>query len=80
MGSFTPHFYAKKFCIIIFTMTKNEISNKIVENEMVMLRAIWDGHKPNTSDQFQSLRVENEILRCLYHGEDSSHCKRQYRK
>jgi len=80
MGSKTPHFYAKKFCLKINFMTKNEISNKIVKNEMIMARAIWDGHKPNTSDQFQPLRVENEILRCLYYGEDSPHCKRQYRK
>jgi hypothetical protein len=37
-----------------------------------------NGHKPNDADEFQPLRIENEILRCLYFGEDSPHCIRNY--
>lgn len=59
-------------------MTKSEMSTKIVENEMIMIRARNKGHKPNDADEFQPLRVENEILRCLYFGEDSPHCRRKY--
>ena len=47
-------------------MTKSEMSTKIVENEMIMIRARNKGHRPNDADEFQPLRVENEILRCLY--------------
>lgn len=47
---------------------------------MTMLAALNNGHKPNTSDEFQPLRVENEILRCMYYGEDSPNCRRIYTK
>jgi hypothetical protein len=59
-------------------MTKSEMSSKIVKNEMIIRRAINNGHRPNDADEFQPLRVENEILRCLYFGEDSPHCRRIY--
>ena len=61
-------------------MTKKEISSKIVKNEMTIQIAIWNGHRPTITDEFQHLRIETEILRCLYFGEDSPHCKREYRK
>lgn len=61
-------------------MTKSDITAKIVNNEMTIRRAITNGHKPNDNDEFQPLRVENEILRCLYYGEDSPHCRRVYTK
>lgn len=61
-------------------MTQNEISKRIVRNEMIIQRAIWDGHSPSEDDEFQPLRVETEILRCLHFGEDSPFCLRRYRK
>lgn len=61
-------------------MERNEMSKKIIENEMVMRKALNEGHKPNTGDEFQPLRIENEILRCMYFGEDSPHCRRLYTK
>ena len=56
------------------------MSSKIVKNEMTIQKAIWNGHRPSITDEFQHLRIETEILRCLYFGEDSPHCKREYRK
>ena len=38
---------------------------------MIIQRAIWNGHSPSESDEFQPLRVETEILRCLHFGEKS---------
>lgn len=61
-------------------MEKSEMSSRIIQNEMIMLNALNNGHKPNTSDEFQPLRVENEILRCMYYGEDSPNCRRLYTK
>ena len=42
------------------------------------MKAHNSGHRPNDADEFQPLRIENEILRCLYFGEDSPHCMRNY--
>ena len=61
-------------------MTKQEIISKVVKNETIMRKAMSNGHKPSTSDEFQPLRIENEILRCMYFGEDSPHCRRIYSK
>jgi len=61
-----------------YIMTRSEISTKIVKNEMIMMKARNNGHKPNDGDKFQPLRIENEILRCMYFGEDSHHCIRNY--
>lgn len=61
-------------------MDRNKISSKIVNNEMLMRAAMTKGHMPSDNDKFQPLRVENEILRCLYFGEDSPFCKRYYTK
>lgn len=60
-------------------MTKQEMNSKIIENEMTIRKALNNGHRPHTADEYQPLRIENEILRCLYYGEDSPHCRRQYR-
>ena len=50
-------------------MNKNEIISKVISNEMLIRGAMTEGHKPNDGDKFQPLRVENEILRCMYYGE-----------
>ncbi len=54
--------------------------SKVVSNEMLIRKAITKGHRPSDGDEFQPLRVENEILRCMYYGEDSPHCRRKYTK
>ena len=59
-------------------MNKSEMISKIIKNEMKIMNARNNGHKPNDADEFQPLRIENEILRCLYFGEDSPHCIRNY--
>lgn len=59
-------------------MTKSEISSKIIKNETIIMKAHNSSHIPNDDDEFQPLRIENEILRCLYSGEDSHHCTRNY--
>jgi len=59
-------------------MTKNEMSSRIVRNEITIINAITKGHKPSESDEYQPLRIETEILRCLYYGEDSPFCRRKY--
>ena len=56
------------------------MSSIIVKNELTIMRAIKEGHRPHTGDEFQPLRIEIELLRCMYFGEDSPHCRRQYRK
>lgn len=61
-------------------MTKQEMISKVVKNEMKIRKAISEGHKLTMSDEFQPLRIENEILRCMYFGEDSPHCRRIYSK
>lgn len=61
-------------------MTKQELSSKIIENEMTLQKALNEGHKPHTADEYQPLRVENEILRCMLFGEDSPNCRRVYTK
>ena len=42
------------------------------------MKALNEGHQPNTGDEFQNLRVEAEILRCMYYGNDSPNCSRIY--
>ena len=61
-------------------MTQREISKRIVQNEMTIQRQFGMVIDPVKSDEFQPLRVETEILRCLHFGEDSPFCLRRYRK
>ena len=56
-------------------MDRNEMSKRIVEIEMIIQNAIWKGHRCSFSDEYQPLRIEQNILRCLYYGTDSPYCK-----
>lgn len=38
--------------------------------------SINKGHRPSIGDQYNDLRVEVNILRCLYFGNDSKFCKK----
>jgi hypothetical protein len=59
-------------------MNKNKISGRIVEIELLLQQAVWNGHKSAMNDQYQHLRIERDILRCVYFGNESTHCKKNY--
>lgn len=46
-------------------MTKTEMSSRIVEIEMIIQREMVKGHRPSINDQFQSIRVERDILKMI---------------
>ncbi len=46
-------------------MTKTEISNRISEIEMIIQREMAKGHRPSIDDQFQSIRVERDMLKMI---------------
>jgi|TARA_R110000803_G_scaffold35710_5_gene77079 hypothetical protein len=64
----------------IIIMTKQDTSSRIIWIETTIMKALKEGHQPNTGDKYQSLRIEAEILRCIYYGNDSSNCRRIYTK
>lgn len=55
-------------------MTEKDITKKITEGEYELFKVIRNGHKPYIGDQYQTLRTEIAILRCLYFGYDSKYC------
>lgn len=59
-------------------MNKNKISGRIVEIELLLQQAVWNGHKSARNDQYQHLRIERDILRCVYFGNESTHCRKNY--
>lgn len=46
-------------------MADKEMTKRIIEIEMIIRKAMSDGHTPSDIDQFQSLRVERDILKML---------------
>ena len=57
-------------------MDENQILKRIVECEYAMFLAIRNGHKPFIGDEYQLIRTEVNVLRCLYYGEDSKFCRK----
>lgn len=57
-------------------MTLNEIQKRIIDIEYELFMSINKGHRPSIGDQYNDLRVEVNILRCLYFGNDSKFCKK----
>jgi hypothetical protein len=57
-------------------MEKNKMSSRIVEIEMIIMKAVWKGHKCAVNDEFHHLRIERDLLRCMYFGESSGFCKK----
>ena len=57
-------------------MDENQILKRIVECEYAMFLAIRNGHKPFIGDEYQFMRTEVNVLRCLYYGEDSKFCRK----
>jgi hypothetical protein len=60
-------------------MTKIEMSSRIAEIEMIIQNAIWKGHKCAVNDEYHHLRIERDLLRCMYFGKDSKFCGKNYR-
>jgi len=57
-------------------MKLNEIQKKITDIEYELFMSIRQGHRPSIGDQYHNLRVEVNILRCMYFGYDSEFCKK----
>lgn len=57
-------------------MTLNEIQKRITDIEYELFISINKGHRPSIGYQYNDLRVEVNILRCLYFGNDSKFCKK----
>ena len=57
-------------------MDENQILKRIVECEYAMFLSIRNGHKPFIGDEYQFMRTEVNVLRCLYYGEDSKFCRK----
>jgi hypothetical protein len=56
-------------------MSKNEMSNRIVEIEYELFLSIRNGHRPSNDDCYKNKRTELDFLRCLYFGIESKFCK-----
>jgi hypothetical protein len=57
-------------------MKQSDITSRIVDIEMIIQNAIWNGHRCSENDEYQPLRIERDVLRCLYFGNESKHCKK----
>ena len=56
-------------------MTEKDITKRITEGEYKLFLAIRNGHRPYIGDEYQPMRTEIAILRCLHFGYDSPYCK-----
>jgi len=56
------------------------MSKRIVDGEWFLTKKVMEGHKPYHGDQYEHIRTEVDILRCLYFGNDSPFCKPKYKK
>ena len=57
-------------------MQQKEMTGRIVEIEMIIQKAVWEGHRCSINDKYQPLRIERDILRCIYFGSESNFCKK----
>jgi hypothetical protein len=57
-------------------MTLNEIQKRITDIEYELFKSVREGHRPHIGDQYNDLRVEVNILRCMYFGYDSKFCNK----
>ena len=54
------------------------MTGRIVEIEMIIQKAVWEGHRCSINDKYQPLRIERDILRCIYFGSESNFCKKDF--
>jgi len=59
---------------------KNELSKIIVSGELILLSALFKGHKHSIGDEYQKIRDDVEIARCEYFDENPLYCKSEYKK
>jgi hypothetical protein len=57
-------------------MTLNEIQKRITDIEYELFKSVREGHRPHIGDQYNDLRVEVNILRCMHFGYDSKFCNK----
>jgi hypothetical protein len=61
-------------------MTQNEILKRIIKGEFELTEVVRNGHRPYYGDQYEAIRTEVGVLRCLYFGENSKFCNPRYKK
>jgi hypothetical protein len=61
-------------------MTQNEIMKKIIQGEFELTQVVRNGHRPYYGDEYETIRTEVGVLRCLYFGENSKFCNPRYKK
>jgi hypothetical protein len=61
-------------------MTQNEIMKRIINGEFELTEVVRNGHRPYYGDQYDTIRTEVGVLRCLYYGENSKFCNSRYKK
>lgn len=61
-------------------MSLEEISKRITEGEHKLTQVVRNGHKPYYGDEYEALRTEVGVLRCLFFGNESKFCNPRYKK
>ena len=61
-------------------MTQNEIMKRIIQGEFELTQVVRNGHRPYFGDEYETIRTEVGVLRCLYFGENSKFCNPRYKK
>jgi hypothetical protein len=61
-------------------MTQNEIMKRIIQGEFELTQVVRNGHRPYYGDEYETIRTEVGVLRCLYFGENSKFCNPRYKK
>jgi hypothetical protein len=61
-------------------MTQNEILKRIIKGEFELTEVVRKGHRPYYGDEYETIRTEVGVLRCLYFGENSKFCNPRYKK
>jgi hypothetical protein len=61
-------------------MSPEEISKRIVQGEYKLTQVVRNGHKPYYGDEYETIRTEVGVLRCLYFGNESKYCNPRYKK
>ena len=55
-------------------MSPEEISKRIVEGEYNLTQVVRNGHKPYYGDEYETIRTEVGVLRCLYFIDNCMSC------
>ena len=58
---------------------KNELTKIIVDGEIILLKAFFNGHKHSLNDEYQKVRDDVETARCKLFDYNPIYCKVPYR-